>query len=101
MNKDVIQEKLNRAIETLVEYDKFLLAADVNERSITHQLALYLEDEFADYDIDCEYNRMFKDGAQVQKKSTPIEQMPEVSIGDIGANAVPFFRANSWTGTEK
>ena len=67
MNKDAIQERLNRAIDDLVEHDVFLLDADVNERSITHQLALCLEEEFPDYDIDCEYNRMFKDGVRCRK----------------------------------
>jgi hypothetical protein len=29
----------------------------VNERSITHYLAIYLKQEFADWDVDVEYNR--------------------------------------------
>ena len=90
MNKETIQEKIDRAIESLVADDLFLLDANVNERSITHQLAVYLADEFVgyDYDIDCEYNRMFKDGQQAQKKSIPIEEMEKVSIGDISAKTV-------------
>jgi hypothetical protein len=90
MNKETIQEKIDRAIERLIEDDLFLLDTNVNERSITHQLAVYLAGEFTgyDYDIDCEYNRMFKDGQQAQKKSIPIEEMEKVSIGDISAKTV-------------
>lgn len=30
---------------------------NVNERSISHMLALYLKAEFPDWDVDCEYNK--------------------------------------------
>jgi CRISPR/Cas system-associated exonuclease Cas4 (RecB family) len=33
------------------------LLTDVNERSLTHKLAEYLEAGFAGWDVDCEYNR--------------------------------------------
>ena len=34
-----------------------LLRLDVNERAITHRLAMYLQEEFSEWDVDCEYNR--------------------------------------------
>jgi hypothetical protein len=34
---------------------------DVNERSISHRLASYLQHEFGDWDVDCEYNRNHDD----------------------------------------
>jgi hypothetical protein len=37
--------------------DAHLLRIDVNERSITHRLAVHLEDAFKGWDVDCEYNR--------------------------------------------
>lgn len=51
------RERVMNAIEKLLKKDKYLLRADVNERSITHRLGMYLQDEFPDYDVDCEYNR--------------------------------------------
>ena len=30
---------------------------DANERSLTHKLAEYLQCEFPDWHVDCEYNR--------------------------------------------
>jgi hypothetical protein len=36
-----------------------LLVNDVNERSISHRLALYLEPLFPGWQVDCEYNRDF------------------------------------------
>jgi hypothetical protein len=87
MNKETIQEKIDQALRRLAENDSALLNSDVNERSMTHQLAIYLADEFTDYDydVDCEYNRMFYEGVQVQKKSIRVEEMPTVSIGDLSA----------------
>ncbi|MBN2374473.1 hypothetical protein JXL19_11870 [bacterium] len=41
----------------LLEKDKEILTTDINERSITHKLAGYLEPLFVGWDVDCEYNR--------------------------------------------
>ena len=53
----LVRESLNRSIRLLFERDFFLLKNDVNERSITHKLAAYLQAEFPNWDVDCEYNR--------------------------------------------
>ncbi len=52
-----VKQKVKNAIEVLFRKDSHLLKIDVNERSITHKLALYLQDEFKGWDVDCEYNR--------------------------------------------
>lgn len=55
-DKEVI-EKIKNAYLKLLKNDSHLLKVDANERSITHRFAIYLEDEFPDYNVDCEYNR--------------------------------------------
>src|SRR5438445_13522965 len=57
MDRNEVAQKLERAIQKLTEHDLELLARDVNERSITHRLARYLQQEFPDMHVDCEYNR--------------------------------------------
>jgi len=52
-----ICQKVNVAIGILLKNDAVLLINDVNERSITHKLAEYLQLQFPDWDVDCEYNR--------------------------------------------
>lgn len=52
-----IKRRVCRAIEKLREHDVYLLTKDVNERSITHHLAIYLQQEFQRWDVDVEYNR--------------------------------------------
>jgi hypothetical protein len=55
--RETIDGKLNEALELLLKNDAYLLQADVNERSITHVLAIYLKQVFNNWDVDCEYNR--------------------------------------------
>jgi hypothetical protein len=38
--------------------DLTLLAIGAHEQAICHRLAVYLEDWFSTYEVDCEYNRM-------------------------------------------
>ena len=52
-----VKQKVKTAIEILIWKDAHLLKIDVNERSITHRLALHLQDAFKGWDVDCEYNR--------------------------------------------
>ncbi|EMN6212109.1 hypothetical protein [Vibrio vulnificus] len=61
MNRASVTEKLTRALDKLVRDDAHLLEIDANERSISHRLAVYLESEFTEWHIDCEYNRDIED----------------------------------------
>ena len=45
-----------------------LLQLNANERSITHKLAEYLQREFSDWNVDCEYNRL---GAAIKRLPAP------------------------------
>jgi len=55
--KEEIEEKLKRSLALLIHHDSYLLEKDINERSISHRLALYLQQLFDSWDVDCEYNR--------------------------------------------
>ena len=54
---DVVGDALTNALNRLVVRDAHLLAEDVNERSVTHHLAIYLADAFPGWNVDVEYNR--------------------------------------------
>lgn len=62
LQKEQIEAALNSAISHLYTKDSFLVNEDVNERSISHRLAVYLQEEVNDleqgWDVDCEYNRI-------------------------------------------
>jgi len=52
-----IEVAVNTALLRLICEDTYLLKIDANELSITHRLAMYLQDSLPDWDVDCEYNR--------------------------------------------
>ena len=49
--------KIAFSIEKLFQNDYILLQNEVGERSINHKLAEYIQEEFLDLNVDCEYNR--------------------------------------------
>ena len=63
LQKDV-EEKVCKALSILFEKDCYLLKVDANERSITHRLGIYMQEEFPEWDVDCEYNR---DGHKIKE----------------------------------
>jgi hypothetical protein len=64
--------------------DRYLLEVDANERSISHRLALYLEDEFPGWHVDCEYNRDGHDPKRLQ-----LEPDTVLSDDDQGKTVFP------------
>lgn len=59
-NSDV-KQKLIAGITLLQKIDSIFLEPNfnINERSVTHRLALHLTPLFSNYDVDCEYNRQY------------------------------------------
>lgn len=54
---DDVKQRVIAAICMLYRHDRELLDVDANERSVTHKLAEYLQREFPNWNVDCEYNR--------------------------------------------
>lgn len=52
-----VKEKVARSLMQLRARDQFLFEHSVHERSITHKLAEYLQQEFPNYHVDCEYSK--------------------------------------------
>ena len=52
-----VKESINKSLERLLLEDTDILEVDINERTITHRLAIYLESFFPEWNVDCEYNR--------------------------------------------
>lgn len=87
---DELQQKVKRALDHLFHYDKTLLILDVNERSISHKLAAYLQIEFGDeWDVDCEYNRRNHNNENIKKKLMGLSEFPDrVGVDDTKAQTV-------------
>lgn len=56
-SKDEIEGKVKASLRKLRKHDKYLLDNNLNERTITYKLATYIQEEFQDFNVDCEYNR--------------------------------------------
>ncbi len=54
-NRDIKKNLLN-ALVKLFSKDIFLIENDISERAISHKLSTYLDLEFEEFDVDCEYN---------------------------------------------
>ena len=52
-----IMEKVKVAVGILLKNDAWLLENNVHERTITHKLGEYLQTQFPEWYVDCEYNR--------------------------------------------
>ena len=56
-----MQTDLNKVVAALREFyahETFLFEKDLGERTLTHRLAVYLEKQFAGWQVDCDYNRL-------------------------------------------
>ncbi|OGU58728.1 MAG: hypothetical protein A2X64_00050 [Ignavibacteria bacterium GWF2_33_9] len=53
---------MTKALVFLYKNDSVLLETkyNINERTVTHRLGMYLAEQFPEFDVDCEYNRMEK-----------------------------------------
>ncbi|MBH1640328.1 hypothetical protein I5U57_12815 [Stenotrophomonas maltophilia] len=57
LNRQPTGETVARALSELLVNDLDLLSIDANERSITFRFAMYLQQYFTGWTVDCEYNR--------------------------------------------
>lgn len=75
-----LKEALDEATEDLKKNDEPLLMHNVNERSITHKLAEYLQKHLPEYNVDCEYNRNTDQGSKkIKRLSLKLEEIIEES----------------------
>jgi len=60
-DQNELKERVEKAVEHFIRNDSELLNLDAHELSISHRIAVYLEQEFnkPDLNIDCDYNRYF------------------------------------------
>jgi hypothetical protein len=71
-----IAKSIADAVSALFATDSALLTRNVNERTITGQLAAHIRPRFEGWDVDCEYNR---DGHFV-KKADGVIVVPDIII---------------------
>jgi hypothetical protein len=68
MEEEEVERRLDVALRMVAENDRYLLEFDLSERCIASRLALYLQNEFPEFNVDIEYNR---DGATPKRLGLP------------------------------
>lgn len=52
-----IEKLIELSLEEFFKNELDLIDVDANERSLSHKLAEYIQSNFSDWHVDCEYNR--------------------------------------------
>lgn len=60
LNKIEVQSKLENAFNNFKKNDIILVEIGSSEWAMTHKLAEHLQKEFPNWNVDCEYNKEFK-----------------------------------------
>lgn len=79
-----LQSKIVKALNSLIQNDRYLLHVDANERTLSCRLAVLLKAEFSDWDVDCEYNRDGHDPKRIHLAPESIR-----SDDDMGVTVYP------------
>ena len=84
MKIDNIKEKVKIVVDKFIKNDKEHLYKDgVHENAMSHRIAVYLEKEFKNYNIDCEYNK----NLSIPKLNDKKEKIrPDIIIHKRGEN---------------
>ena len=75
-----VEAKLEKSLDALFRNNKYLFENDVNERSISHMLALYLKNEFLDWDVDCEYNKNHDEPKRLKNLNYELEESDKKNL---------------------
>ena len=85
-----IEEKVNLALDTFYEKDKYFIDNDLHERSMTHKLANYLEKLFNGYDVDCEYNKNISESKKIHDIESEIQKIRKIEKDEYKDSVVVF-----------
>lgn len=88
--KKEVEMAVIESLKRLVHDDRYLLENDVNERSLSHRFAIYLQERVdkwkEDWKVDCEYNRIGED--QFDPKKINLLKSEAVDLDDTDARTV-------------
>jgi len=76
VEQELVKEKIRKALRLFVEKDKreLLDAMDIYEPTISHRIAVYLENLFPKFHIDCEYNKHLGHDKEISTDKKIVDQ---------------------------
>lgn len=95
-----VERKISVAIKKLYCRDGYLLKHGLHEQAISHRLAIYLQEQFSDYDVDCEWNKVFDKDKKVspQRLIEPMKELIKKASEETKANNKFIARLNKVKG---
>lgn len=85
----IVESRLQAAMGRVLEFDAALLEDGTGERCIAHRLAVYLEEEFRGWHVDCEFNRQGEEGDRRTKRVSTSPGLPESRLGQRSVDVTP------------
>jgi hypothetical protein len=68
LQREDLERRVERAIQTFRKRDNFLMQHKTREESLSHRLATYLEPSFPRHQVDCEYDKRIEFDENAQMK---------------------------------
>lgn len=68
MDTKEIFQRFEESLTEFLKADHILLEINANERAISHKLAEHIQNQFPEWNVDCEYNRVKYDLKRVNGK---------------------------------
>lgn len=83
-NNAEVKKLIKKAIRKFIEEDKeYLLKVNIYEPTISHRIAVYLEGEFKNFDVDCEYSKNLHNP---KRNSSNDKIRPDIIVHRRGTN---------------
>jgi hypothetical protein len=79
-----IEQKIKNALLRFYKEDSYLIDNNVHERSLTFRLGMYLQNEFPDYNVDCEYNKNCQTFQHNKLLSARCDEEPKFNCKECG-----------------
>lgn len=85
MERVEVVARLEEAYAKVIAQDRHLLTVRASERSIAHRFAIYVEQRFSGFDVDCDYNKNLEDPkrAPAYSHQTPTGRESDLVVPDI------------------
>lgn len=98
-DREKIHLRLHRALERLYDHDLQLIHLEVHERTTAARLAIYLQEEFPLWNVDCEYNRDGVNAKRIQEERI----FPDVIVHrrDTQENLLAIEMKGHWSNRDR
>lgn len=88
------QTLIVKALDSLLSNDAYLLVKNLHEQAITHRLGIYLQEQFPEWNVDCEWDRNLGERNSIRPKefiAFMLENLEEAFLHEGHINKSDFI----------